>query len=65
MRLLLDTHTFIWWDSDPARLLRSKQPREEPSVGGRSGPGFNTGDSHHQIAVIAHGSRSAVPGRSQ
>ncbi len=20
MRLLLDTHTFIWWDSDPARL---------------------------------------------
>lgn len=20
MKLLLDTHTFIWWDSDPARL---------------------------------------------
>ena len=20
MRLLLDTHTFIWWDSDPGRL---------------------------------------------
>ena len=20
MRLLLDTHTFIWWDSDPAKL---------------------------------------------
>ena len=20
MRLLLDTHTFIWWDSDPAQL---------------------------------------------
>ncbi len=20
MRLLLDTHTFIWWDSDPKRL---------------------------------------------
>ncbi len=20
MRLLLDTHTLIWWDSDPARL---------------------------------------------
>jgi PIN domain nuclease of toxin-antitoxin system len=20
MRLLLDTHTFVWWDSDPARL---------------------------------------------
>ena len=20
MRLLLDTHTFIWWDSDPDRL---------------------------------------------
>jgi PIN domain nuclease of toxin-antitoxin system len=20
MRLLLDTHTFIWWDSDPTRL---------------------------------------------
>jgi PIN domain nuclease of toxin-antitoxin system len=20
MRLLLDTHTFIWWDSEPARL---------------------------------------------
>jgi PIN domain nuclease of toxin-antitoxin system len=21
MKLLLDTHTFIWWDSEPARLL--------------------------------------------
>jgi PIN domain nuclease of toxin-antitoxin system len=20
MKLLLDTHTFIWWDSEPARL---------------------------------------------
>jgi PIN domain nuclease of toxin-antitoxin system len=20
MKLLLDTHTFIWWDSDPAKL---------------------------------------------
>jgi PIN domain nuclease of toxin-antitoxin system len=20
MKLLLDTHAFIWWDSDPARL---------------------------------------------
>ena len=20
MKLLLDTHTFIWWDSDPSRL---------------------------------------------
>ena len=20
MRLLLDTHTFIWWDSEPAKL---------------------------------------------
>jgi PIN domain nuclease of toxin-antitoxin system len=20
MNLLLDTHTFIWWDSDPGRL---------------------------------------------
>jgi PIN domain nuclease of toxin-antitoxin system len=20
MKLLLDTHTFIWWDSDPAQL---------------------------------------------
>jgi hypothetical protein len=20
MRILLDTHTFIWWDSDPAKL---------------------------------------------
>ena len=26
MRLLLDTHTFIWWDSDPARL--SSRARE-------------------------------------
>jgi PIN domain nuclease of toxin-antitoxin system len=23
MKLLLDTHTFIWWDSDPARLSAS------------------------------------------
>jgi len=22
MRLLLDTHTFIWWDSDPERLSK-------------------------------------------
>lgn len=20
MKLLLDTHTFIWWDSDPSKL---------------------------------------------
>ena len=25
MRLLLDTHTFIWWDSEPSRL--SQQAR--------------------------------------
>ena len=23
MRLLLDTHTFIWWDSEPSRLSRT------------------------------------------
>ncbi len=23
MKLLLDTHVFIWWDSDPARLSRT------------------------------------------
>ncbi|XWK88983.1 MAG: hypothetical protein U7127_02635 [Phormidium sp.] len=22
MKLLLDTHTFIWWDSDPAKLSK-------------------------------------------
>jgi PIN domain nuclease of toxin-antitoxin system len=31
MKLLLDTHAFIWWDSDPARLsalaaLRRRRP---------------------------------------
>lgn len=24
MRLLLDTHTFIWWDSDPSKLSAAK-----------------------------------------
>ena len=23
MKLLLDTHTFIWWDSDPAKLSKN------------------------------------------
>jgi PIN domain nuclease of toxin-antitoxin system len=22
MKLLLDTHTFIWWDSDPSKLSK-------------------------------------------
>jgi PIN domain nuclease of toxin-antitoxin system len=25
MKLLLDTHTFIWWDSDPSKLSPFKK----------------------------------------
>ena len=34
MRLLLDTHAFMWWDSDPDKILEEtftllKQPKNE------------------------------------
>ncbi len=32
MRILLDTHSFIWWDSEPERLsVRALQACREPS----------------------------------
>lgn len=34
MKVLLDTHTFIWWDADPARLSSraSTVPRDQAST---------------------------------
>jgi len=34
MKLLLDTHTFIWWDSDPIRLSPNTRERTGNLVGG-------------------------------
>ena len=53
MKVLLDTHAFIWWDSDPTKLSPQARAACEDRTRGAAGP--NKG-----VQATAHSVRSSL-----